>query len=144
MFESFAKPIQKNRVFGYEFPDHPAEYFWRIESTVSRSDDAPVAAIHFERYALWRHTAKGVWVVPWGLRNATFRFQKEQNEKLKKFVLHSARRKHSYPTRSEAWRSFLIRQTHRVWHCRNALESAETVHDAAHEIDISNLIGETT
>lgn len=125
----------EKRVHGDQYPDHPMEWFWRVESMCVFMHKTMHPSIHFERYALYRHTPQGVWVVPYDMRNAHFPFEHRQCEALKRFVLIHSDRKFAYPTKAEAWRSFCIRQKWRIRHAENALERAYAVRSLAHQID---------
>ena len=125
-----------DHVSGAEHPDHPIEWFWRVESThYWNSYGGCEAHIYYNRYAPLRHTKRGVWLVPYENRNPHFSFEVRNSESLKKLVVHGTRRAWAYPTKKLAWGSFVIRQRHRVQHCKNALEAAETVFAMAKTID---------
>lgn len=119
-----------SRVFGSNHLDHPAEWFWRVESAYHFTDcGACYADIYYERWALYRHTPRGVWVVPYDVGNARAKYLREQAETLKRLVIHGTNKAWAYPTKAEAWRSFCIRQERRVQHCRNALAAAEATYE---------------
>lgn len=80
--------------------------------------------ITLDAYRVMRRTPKGCWI-------SDYNWPTKLGER---FVLDNARRKHAYPTRSEAWDSFVIRQRKRLQHAKNQLEGVTALLHAIEEI----------
>lgn len=120
-------PIDHTPVYGVQ-EDHPLHYFWRVDSCYSwNSDGSCSPSIHFSKWWILRRTAKGVWLIYDSPDRRQYLAAAALAERDKKIVYLNARRAWAYPTKAEAWDSFLIRQSKRVQHCKNRLEAAESI-----------------
>ena len=86
-------------------------------------DSAYRPYVRLEMWRTLRETPKGRWIVhsdasQWRIDNGMTRLR---------FVLNTGRKRWAYPTKLEAWNSFVIRQQHRLNHARNNLEGVEAL-----------------
>lgn len=81
--------------------------------------DPPKCRPHvwLEPWRVVRRTPRGCWI-------ADYYCPHKANQR---FVLDGARKRFAYPTRAEAWDSFLIRQRKRLQHAKNQLEGVTTL-----------------
>jgi len=78
-------------------------------------------AITLDKYEVSHHTPKGTWIYiyHYGLYPLT------DEDRPKKFILASARKKFACPTKEEAWKSFRERKKAQIRILRSQLEQAE-------------------
>ena len=89
------------------------------------SNDDPTCRpyVRLEMWRTLRETPKGRWIV----NSYANQWQIEHGAARQRFVLNTGRKRWAYPTKMQAWNSFLIRQRHRLNHARNNLEGVETL-----------------
>lgn len=90
------EPIKK--VDWYDAMPESPELYWRFHAYVDFWGADPAASITASPWFVLRRTPKGAWVSPY-----------KSDERLKRFVLDGARKRLAYPTKQEAWDSFLVR-----------------------------------
>ena len=71
--------------------------------------------VSLEMWSTLRETPKGRWIVS------------DYDSQRQRFVLDTGRKRWAYPTKSEAWASFVIRQRHRLFYARKNLEGVEAL-----------------
>ena len=100
--------------------------FYRYSGYWSWFSDRPHCRAHIvlEEYVTLRHTPKGAWILP-----RHFTTNKEAQERSKRFIRLGARVSYAYPTKEEAWESFVIRQQKRLQYAKNNLEGILTLID---------------
>ena len=101
-----------------DYPEDPEKVYWRFEAYTYWSNEQAFATISCHPWEIVKPTPKGVWVERYGPR---------------KLVLHSSHKKWAYPTKQEAWESFLIRLKWRRRHQEKALESTRVVETTVEE-----------
>ena len=74
-------------------------------------------------YATLRETHKGRWIVD----SSASQWSIEHGAAQQRFVLNTGRKRWAYPTKADAWASFMIRQRHRINHARNNLIGMEAL-----------------
>lgn len=97
------------KVCFYEQADPVSEFLVRYEAQTSNDR----ISFHLSKYPILRRTPKGVWI----------RFGYESH----RFVLNGAHKRFAYPTREEAWTSFLRRKTRQVAILSGQLNAARLI-----------------
>ncbi len=90
--------------------DEPEIYYREIDSQMG--DGAH--AISVCPYVVWRHTPKGVWIIPqWMYMRG---YDDISLQRSAHFILHTSGKKFAYPTKEEARRSYIIRKHREIQH----------------------------
>jgi hypothetical protein len=102
--------------------------FYRYERAVTYFDEYSEPSVDFvlREYTDIAETRCGYWVVPSGyeyLANKNPEFAKKK----RRFVLKTGRKRYCYPTKEQAWRSFVIRSKRSVEHCERHLRESKAV-----------------
>ena len=89
----------------------------------SENEDTFQPYVRLEMWRTLRETPKGRWIV----NSCANQWQIEHGAARQRFVLNTGRKRWAYPTKADAWDSFVIRQRHRINHARNNLIGMEAL-----------------
>lgn len=126
MTKALKKLLEKVEAGEYWHPEWPEDgdnHFRFDGGWTWASDGQPMPYIRMSRWTVLKRTPCGVRVVD----GYASQFAIEQGWAKTHMVYTGARRKWAYPTKAEAWKSFLIRQNHRLRYARNTLDGVEAL-----------------
>jgi len=98
--------------------DEP-QIYWR-EIDAQMGDGA--LAISLCPFAVWRHTPKGVWVIPQWMYNRGWDDVFLQGAA--HLIIHTTGKKYAYPTKEEARKSYIIRKQREIQHAAKQHDKA--------------------